>query len=47
MQENKNKKTEKPGFGQIMLSTLAAAIGVQSNKNRERTFRAVALCTTW
>ncbi|MFS1525915.1 DUF2970 domain-containing protein [Microbulbifer sp. 2304DJ12-6] len=39
MQENKNKEAEKPGFGQIMLSTLAAAIGVQSNKNRERDFQ--------
>ena len=29
----------KPSFGQIVLSTLAAAIGVQSNKNRERDFK--------
>lgn len=28
-----------PGFLQVVLSTLAAAIGVQSNKNRERDFR--------
>lgn len=35
--ENKNQK---PSFGQVVLSTLAAAIGVQSNKNRERDFKA-------
>lgn len=29
---------KKPGPGRILLSTLAAAIGVQSNKNRERDF---------
>lgn len=29
---------QKPGFWSIVLSTLAAAIGVQSNKNRERDF---------
>ncbi len=28
----------KPGIGHIILSTLAAAVGVQSNKNREREF---------
>lgn len=28
----------KPGFWSIVLSTLAAAIGVQSQKNRERDF---------
>ncbi|WP_237056721.1 DUF2970 domain-containing protein [Microbulbifer sediminum] len=27
-----------PSFGQVVLSTLAAAIGVQSSKNRERDF---------
>ena len=30
---------QKPSFGQVVLSTLAAAIGVQSNKNRERDFK--------
>ncbi|WP_105104246.1 DUF2970 domain-containing protein [Microbulbifer pacificus] len=30
---------KKPSFGQVVLSTLAAAIGVQSNKNRERDFK--------
>lgn len=29
---------KRPSFGQLLLSTLAAAIGVQSNKNRERDF---------
>lgn len=29
---------KKPGLGQVLLSTLAAAFGVQSNKNRERDF---------
>lgn len=32
-------KDKKPSFGQVVLSTLAAAIGVQSNKNRERDFK--------
>ncbi|WP_226647753.1 DUF2970 domain-containing protein [Microbulbifer variabilis] len=39
MQENNKKQTVKPRFGQIVLSTLAAAIGVQSNKNRKKDFR--------
>ncbi|MDP5209041.1 MULTISPECIES: DUF2970 domain-containing protein [unclassified Microbulbifer] len=39
MQESNGKKADKPGFGQIVLSTLAAAIGVQSNKNRKRDFQ--------
>lgn len=34
---NDSKKDE-PGFGSIVLSTLAAAFGVQSSKNRERDF---------
>jgi hypothetical protein len=29
---------QRPGFFTIVLSTLAAAIGVQSSKNRERDF---------
>lgn len=32
-----NKST--PGFWHIVVSTLAAAFGVQSNKNRERDFK--------
>ncbi|WP_346836496.1 DUF2970 domain-containing protein [Microbulbifer sp. SAOS-129_SWC] len=34
-----NHKKDKPSFGQVVLSTLAAAIGVQSSKNRERDFK--------
>lgn len=29
---------KKPGLGSVILSTLAAAIGIQSSKNRERDF---------
>ncbi len=32
------KKTKKPSLGSVIKSILAAAIGVQSNKNRERDF---------
>ena len=32
------KKPKKPGLGAIVKSILAAAIGVQTNKNRERDF---------
>jgi len=35
----KEENKQKPSFGQVVLSTLAAAIGVQSNKNRERDFK--------
>lgn len=34
-EENGNRS---PSFGQIVLSTMAAAIGVQSRKNQERDF---------
>ena len=37
MESDNNKP--KPSFGQVVLSTLAAAIGVQTNKNRERDFK--------
>jgi len=38
-QDNPDDKTPgKPGFLSIVRSTLAAAIGVQSSKNRERDF---------
>ena len=30
---------QKPGFIDVIKSTLAAALGVQSNKNRERDFK--------
>ena len=32
------QKDQQPGFGSIAMSTLAAAFGVQSSKNRERDF---------
>jgi len=31
--------TKPPNFGSILLSTAAAAFGVQSNRNRERDFK--------
>ncbi len=37
-QEQRDKKKDTPGFGQVVLSVLAAAVGVQSNKNRQRDF---------
>ena len=37
--EDSRTDEEKPGFFQILFSTLAAFIGVQSNKNRERDFK--------
>nr|WP_250461100.1 DUF2970 domain-containing protein [Microbulbifer sp. GX H0434] len=45
--ENKedNKEDKSPSFGQVVLSTLAAAIGVQSNRNRERDFKAGSIKT--
>ena len=33
------KQSQKPGFWQIVLSTIAAAFGVQSKKNLEQDFR--------
>lgn len=33
-----NGKPKKPGLGAVIKSILAAAIGVQSNKNRQRDF---------
>lgn len=40
MNSDKNDdKPQKPSFLHIALSTLAAAFGVQSNKNRERDFK--------
>jgi uncharacterized membrane protein len=33
-----SKQDSAPGFGSIVMSTLAAAFGVQSSKNRERDF---------
>ena len=37
--ENDQGNGKKPGFWDIVKSTLAAALGVQSNKNRERDFK--------
>lgn len=37
--ETPNSGDEKPNLLQIVLSTLAAAFGVQSSKNRERDFK--------
>ena len=34
----KSKESEKPAIWRIILSTLAAAFGVQSNRNREQDF---------
>ncbi|SDZ83519.1 DUF2970 domain-containing protein [Microbulbifer marinus] len=44
MTDNNDNK-EQPSFGQVVLSTLAAAIGVQSNKNRERDFKGGSIKT--
>ncbi len=32
-------ESEKPGFWTVMVSTFAAAFGVQSSKNQERDFK--------
>jgi len=36
---NESNDEKKPSFWQIVFSTLAAFLGVQSNKNRERDFK--------
>ncbi|MAT51245.1 MAG: hypothetical protein CMK32_08700 [Porticoccaceae bacterium] len=36
---DKPDEETKPGFKQVLMSTLAAALGVQSSKNRERDFK--------
>lgn len=41
MTDEKQKKA--PGLGQIVLSVLAAAIGVQTNKNREQDFQSSSI----
>lgn len=38
MSKPESENTQKPRFVDIVKSTLAAAVGVQSNKNRERDF---------
>lgn len=37
--EKEPQPQEKPGFGALVKSILAAAVGVQSNKNRQRDFQ--------
>jgi hypothetical protein len=37
-QQTNKKDSSNPGFWRILQSTLAGAIGVQSNKNREKDF---------
>ena len=36
--ENNAQQTQKPGLGSLVKSILAAAIGVQTDKNREKDF---------
>ncbi|MGL6159504.1 DUF2970 domain-containing protein [Microbulbifer sp.] len=50
MEKKKDKKKDsqeekRPSFGQVVLSTLAAAFGVQSSKNRERDFKGGSIKT--
>jgi len=37
--QTNEEDTKPPGFGSLLLSTAAAAFGVQSNRNRERDFK--------
>lgn len=39
MPETENDHREKPGVWDVVKSTFAAALGVQSSKNRERDFK--------
>ena len=39
MADSKDGNGNKPGLWDVVKSTLAAALGVQSNKNRERDFK--------
>lgn len=43
--QNDDQKPKKPNVFQIVLSTLAAAFGVQSSKNRERDFTSGSVAT--
>lgn len=43
--ELESPRHQKPNIFQIVLSTFAAAFGVQSNKNRERDFQGGSLTT--
>ncbi len=42
---DQDKEGKKPSILQIILSVLSAAIGIQSNKNRERDFEGGSLKT--
>lgn len=44
-EQQHDEQLKSPSFGQLVLSTLAAAIGVQSSKNRERDFKAGSIKT--
>lgn len=43
--QNDDQPPKKPNVFQIVLSTLAAAFGVQSSKNRERDFTSGSVAT--
>lgn len=40
-----DKSPQKPHFWQVLLSTIAAAVGVQTRKNQERDFKHGSLYT--
>lgn len=42
---NEEHGHDKPGFLQVVLSTVAAAFGVQSDKNRQRDFKGGSFTT--
>ncbi|WP_237065164.1 DUF2970 domain-containing protein [Microbulbifer guangxiensis] len=44
-ENGQRSQDNQPGFFHVVLSTLAAAIGVQSNRNRERDFRSGSIKT--
>ncbi len=44
-EDRENGRDRKPGFLDVVKSTLAAALGVQSSKNRERDFQHGSLKT--
>ncbi|MDQ2075484.1 DUF2970 domain-containing protein [Marinimicrobium sp. ABcell2] len=45
MAKQQDDQHQKPNFLHIVLSTVAAAFGVQSNKNRERDFKGGSIYT--
>jgi len=42
---NEQPGNQKPGFFQVVFSTIAAAFGVQSDKNRQRDFKGGSFTT--